>query len=108
MTTHLLSQLSFARWAIALLLGIASAGHAAIPMEVTVFDARGKVAFKSPLNANSTFATRNLQPGNYVVRFNTKSAAVKDNQYLLVVSAGEKKVIATAIPGEHSSQAVWP
>jgi hypothetical protein len=69
-------------------------------MEVTVFDASGKVGFKGAMNANGTFATANLQPGHYVVQFNTKSAAAKGNQYLLVVSAGRKKVIATGVSGE--------
>jgi hypothetical protein len=35
-----------------------------------------------------------------VVQFNTKSAAAKGNQYLLVVSAGKKKVIATGVSGQ--------
>jgi hypothetical protein len=69
-------------------------------MEVTVLDASGKVEFKGTTNADGTFATANLQPGQYVVQLNTKSAAVKRSQYLLVVSAGKKKVIATDIPGE--------
>ena len=69
-------------------------------MEVTVLDASGKVEFKGVTNADGTFATANLQPGHYVVQLNTKSAAAKRNQYLLVVSAGKKKVIATGIPGE--------
>jgi hypothetical protein len=69
-------------------------------MEVTVFDAHGIVAFKGPMSANATFATRNLYPGHYVVQFNAKSPAVKDNQYLLVVSAGKKKVIAPGVRGE--------
>ena len=59
-------------------------------MDVTVFDANGKVAFKGPMSANATFATRNLHPGHYVVQFNSRRAAVKNNQYLLVVSAGTK------------------
>ena len=84
-----------------LLLGIASPAYAGVPrMEVTVFDASGKVGFKGTTNANGTFATANLQPGHYVVQFNTKSAAAKGNQYLLVVSAGKKKVIATGVSGE--------
>jgi len=69
-------------------------------MEVTVFDASGKVGFKGAMGANGTFATATLQPGRYVVQFNTKSAAAKGNQYLLVVSAGQKKVIATGVSGE--------
>lgn len=99
MTRHILNKL--APTAFAVFLGIASAAYAAVPpMEVTVFDASGKVAFKAAMSANATFATGNLDPGNYVVQFNTRSAAVKDNKYLLVVSAGKKKVIAAAVPGE--------
>jgi hypothetical protein len=69
-------------------------------MEVTVFDASGKVGFKSAMKADGTFVTANLPPGQYVVQFNTKNAAAKGNQYLLVVSAGKKKVIATGVSGE--------
>ena len=101
MTKHMLSRLPFMRWAIALLVGLGSTTYAAIPpMEVTVFDASGRLAFKSPVNAGSTFATKDLPPGKYVVQFNTRSAAVKANQYLLVVAAGTKKVIADSVPGE--------
>jgi hypothetical protein len=98
MTRH---NLQFVTAACALLLGMASAAFAGVPpMEVTVFDASGKVGFKGAMKANGTFATANLQPGHYVVQFNTKSAAAKGNQYLLVVSAGNKKVIATGVSGE--------
>ena len=69
-------------------------------MEVTVFDTGGNVEFKGATNANGTFATANLQPGHYVVQFNTQSAAAKGNHYLVVVSAGKKKVIATGVSGE--------
>jgi len=101
MTTHMLSQLRFVRWTIALLLGIASAGDAAVPpMEVTVFDASGHVAFRGPVSANASFATQSVPAGHYVVQLNTNSAAVKNNQYLLVLAAGKKKVIAAAVPGE--------
>jgi hypothetical protein len=99
MTKHILSKLMLPAFAV--FLGIASTASASVPaMEVTVFDASGKVAFKGPISANATFVTQNLQPGNYVVQFNARSAATKDNQYLLVVSAGKKKVIAAAVPGE--------
>jgi hypothetical protein len=101
MTKHLLKKLPFGLSVFALLLGLATTAYGRIPsMDVTVFDGIGKVAFKGPISANATFATRNLPPGNYVVQFNTKSAAVKENLYLLVVSAGKKKVIAAAVPGE--------
>ena len=78
-----------------------STAHGGIPsMDVTVFDATEKVVFKQAINASATFATRNLPAGNYVVQFKTRSAAVKGNQYLLVVSAGKKKVIADSVAGE--------
>jgi hypothetical protein len=84
-----------------LLLVVASVAYGGVPsMNVIVSDAGGKVAFKGATNANATFATANLAPGNYVVQFNSKSAAARGNQYLLVISAGRKKVIAEAVPGE--------
>jgi hypothetical protein len=101
MTTPMLGQLRFARWAIALLLGITSAAYAAVPpMEVTVFDASGCVAFSGPVSANASFATKNIPPGRYVVQLHTNSAGVKNNQYLIVLGAGKKKLIASAVPGE--------
>lgn len=100
MTKHLLNKLPLFLSVFAVLLGLATTAFGRIPsMDVTVFDANGKVEFKGPMSENATFATRNLLPGKYVVQFNTKSAAVKDHQYLLVVSAGKKKVIAAAVPG---------
>ena len=98
MTRH---NLQFVTAASAFLLGIASTVYAEVPrLDVTVFDDSGKVEFKGATNANGTFATASLQPGHYVVQFHTKSAAVNRNQYLVVVSAGTKKVVATGIPGE--------
>lgn len=69
-------------------------------MKVTVSDASGKVAFKGATTANATFATASLKPGNYMVQFHSKSEAVKGKHYLLVVSAGTKKVMADAVAGE--------
>lgn len=101
MKKHLFNKLPVLCSALAVLLGLATTAYAGVPsMNVTVFDANGKVAFKGPTSANATFAARNLQPGNYVVQFHTNSTAVKNNQYLLVVSAGKKKVIAADVPGE--------
>ena len=101
MKKHLLNKLPFLCAAFAVLLGIATTAYGGVPsMNVTVFDADGKVAFKGPTSANATFAARNLQPGNYVVQFKARSAGLKNNQYLLVVSAGKKKVIAADVPGE--------
>ena len=70
------------------------------PMNVTVSDAGGKAAFKGATNANGTFATANLRPGNYVVQFNSSSGAMKGNRYAIVVSSGTKKVAAATVPGE--------
>jgi hypothetical protein len=93
-------NLKFATAACALLLGVTSTICAEIPpLEVTVFDAHGKVEFKGLTNTNGVFETAKLQPGAYVVQFNSKSAATKGNQYLMVVSAGKKKVVATGVAG---------
>jgi hypothetical protein len=86
---------------LSLLLIVASVAYGAVPpMNVTVSDTGGKVAFEGSTNANGTFATGNLKSGNYVVQFNSKSAAVKGSQYGLVISAGTKKVSASAVSGE--------
>jgi hypothetical protein len=78
-----------------------STAYGAIPsMDVTVFDATERVVFKQAINASATFATGNLPAGKYVVQFNTRSAAAKGNQYLFVVSAGKKKVIADGVGGD--------
>ena len=98
MTRH---NLQFVTAACAFLLSIASTVYAGVPrLDVTVFDDSGKVGFKGATNANGTFATASLQPGHYVVQFSAKSAVARGNQYLVVVSAGKKKVIATGVPGE--------
>jgi hypothetical protein len=80
---------------------ISSINGAGVPaIDVVVSDASGKVAFKGKTNADGTFSTPNLAPGNYVVQFNSKSSVLKGNQYALVVSAGKKKVAAGAVAGE--------
>lgn len=85
----------------ALLLGIPLPAHAAVPsMEVTVSDAAGRIAFTGVTNADAVFSSANLPAGHYVVQFKTRSAAARGNQYLAVVSAGAKKVIATDVAGE--------
>jgi len=68
--------------------------------KVTVSGPGGKVAFKGATNTAGIFATSNLSAGKYVVQFNSSNAAVKGNQYTLVVSAGKKKVSAEAVAGE--------
>ena len=70
------------------------------PMSVSVSDASGKAAFKGATNSTGAFATGKLKPGSYVVQLNAKSPAVKGNHYAVVVSAGKKKVAASAVAGE--------
>jgi hypothetical protein len=70
------------------------------PISVSVSDASGKAAFKGATNSTGAFATAQLKPGNYVVQLNAKSPAVKGNHYAVVVSAGKKKVAASAVAGE--------
>jgi hypothetical protein len=83
-----------------LMLGIASVAFGAVPsMNVTVADSSGKTAFKGATDAKGTFATGKLQPGGYVVQFNSKSAP-KGSKYAVVVSAGKKKVSANAVEAE--------
>jgi hypothetical protein len=78
-----------------------SMAWAGIPaVNVTVSDSGGKAAFKGATNSTGGFATANLKPGNYVVQFNSSNAALKGKHYALVVSAGKKKVSASAVPGE--------
>jgi len=94
-------NLRFVTYVSAIVLGIASTLYAGVPsMTVTVFDAAGTVKFKGATDPNGVFGTANLPPGNYVVQFNAKNAAAKQNSYLLVVSAGKKKVIATGVSGQ--------
>lgn len=82
-------------------LAVAATAYGGVPsMNVIVSDSSGNLAFKGTTKANAPFATANLAPGNYVVQFHSKSEALKGNQYLLVVAAGQKKVIADAVPGE--------
>jgi hypothetical protein len=79
---------------------VGSMAYGAIPaMSVTVFDSNGKVAFKRALSSDGVFSTGNLSAGNYVVQFTSNSAEVKNKSYLLVVSAGTKKVMADSVSG---------
>jgi hypothetical protein len=88
------------RTTLSLLLVAASVAYGSVPvMNVSVSDASGKAAFKGMTDSKGTFATANLKPGSYVVQINSKSAA-KGTFYAVVVSAGKKKVSASAVPGE--------
>ena len=82
----------------------ASAAFAVPSMKVTVFTAGGKVAYQGATDTSGTFATSALQPGRYVVQFNSKSAtAVDGNRYALFISAGNKKVVAETVAEEKFS-----
>jgi hypothetical protein len=80
---------------LSLLLGAAAIASGGIPpVNVLVSDKGGKAAYKGATNTSGAFATSKLQPGNYVVQFNSSSADLKGKQYAIVVSAGSKKVSA--------------
>jgi len=77
---------------------VASAALAGVPtMSVIVSSADGKGAFRGTTNADGVFKTDKLAPGNYVVQI--KSSDIADKQYLVVVSAGRKKVTADSVAG---------
>jgi hypothetical protein len=78
--------------------GVANAGIP--PVNVIVSDASGKAAFKGATKKDGGFATEKLQPGKYVVQFNSKDSTLKSGQYSIIVLAGKKKVVANAISGE--------
>ncbi|HEY8834788.1 MAG TPA: hypothetical protein VIM09_04335 [Chthoniobacterales bacterium] len=80
---------------LSLLLGAGAIAWGGIPpVNVLVSDKGGKAAYKGATNTSGAFATAKLQPGNYVVQFNSSSAELKGKQYAIVVSAGSKKVSA--------------
>ena len=73
-------------------------GAGVAPMDVTVSGPGGKVAYKGKTDANGAFSTPKLAPGNYTVQFN--SPGLKAGQYVVVVSAGKKKVSADSVVGD--------
>jgi hypothetical protein len=78
----------------------ASVASAAVPsITVTVADSSGKTAYKGTTTAKGTFATGKLQPGGYVVQFNSNGGQ-KGGSYALVISAGIKKVVANAVQAD--------
>ena len=82
---------------------VAALAYGKVPaINVIVSDSGGKAAFKGKTDAKGTFATSKLQPGQYVVQFNT-SGAPKGSHYTIVVSAGKKKVSANSVAGEKLS-----
>ena len=87
---------------IALFVATASFAYGSLPqMTVVVSDSSGRAAYKGATDANGTFSTSALKPGNYVVQFNSrKSADVKGKNYAVVVSAGKKQVTADSVEGD--------
>lgn len=74
-------------WTVLPLLFLASIAFGAVPpINVTVSDDRGKVAFEGTTNATGAFTTSTLKPGHYAVQFTAKSGALKGH-YSLVISA---------------------
>ena len=90
-----------ARSFIALVVGVsACAVYGSVPqMTVAVSDSTGKTAYKGATDSKGVFATSKLQAGNYVVQVRSSSAP-KGSHYSMVVSAGSKKVTASAIAAE--------
>jgi hypothetical protein len=79
---------------------LASSALAGLPaINVAVLDPSGKIAFHGTTNPDGLFASGKLVPGKYVVQFDSPSATLKGNQYLIVVAAGTKKFTADAVPG---------
>ena len=82
------------------LLLVASSAFAAPSMKVTVFDAAGRPAFQGTTSGEGSFSTATLNPGRYIVQFNSKSAGATNQSYALVISSGKKKVVAESVAGE--------
>ena len=69
------------------------------PMSLAVTDSGGKVVHRSQLKADGSFVTPKLQPGSYVVQFNSKDASAAAESFAVLAKAGNKRVSANAVPG---------
>ncbi len=78
----------------------ATAAYGGPSVKVTVSDASGKTVCETSTDGNGVFHTPHLSPGDYVVQLRSDGAGLQKNQYLVVVGAGVKKVIADAVRGE--------
>jgi hypothetical protein len=85
-----------------LLLASVAYGAAVPTIDVTVSTLGGKVAFRGKTDAEGLFVTPNLAPGSYAVQFNAKG--MKAGHYVIVVSAGKKKVTADSVVGDQFSK----
>ena len=90
---------------LSLCFAIACMAYGAVPpLNVTVSDASGKVAFRGKTDAQGTFSTDKIKPGIYDVQF-TSTGAITGN-YSIKVSAGVKHVSAAGIAGEKFAKGV--
>jgi hypothetical protein len=90
---------------LSLCFAIASMAYAAVPpLNVTVSDASGKVAFRGKTDASGAFATDKIKPGTYDVQFTSPSAIT--GNYSIKVSAGVKHVSAAGIAGDKFAKGV--
>ena len=84
---------------------IACMAYGAVPpLNVTVSDASGKVAFRGKTDAQGTFTTDKIKPGMYDVQFTSTGAIT--GTYSIKVSAGVKHVSAAGIAGENFTKGV--
>ncbi|MFL6568015.1 MAG: T9SS type A sorting domain-containing protein [Chthoniobacterales bacterium] len=85
----------------ALSLTAAALNAGSIPeMNVVVSDANGRLAYRGRTSHDGMFHTRQLAQGNYVVQLSSNNPALNGRTFALVASAGTKKTVATAVPGE--------
>jgi hypothetical protein len=69
-------------------------------MDVVVTNASNKEVYKGKTDSSGSFATGEMEPGNYVVQINSTNSAVKGSTYGIMVSAGKANNAADAVPGE--------
>lgn len=95
-------KLHFLTCVCAFLVALAPSLSAEVPrIEVTVVDSTGRVAFEGATKVDGTFATKDLRPGRYLVRFRAKGAAIRGDDYVLILSAGIKPFLSNPVPGEN-------
>jgi len=85
-----------------LILASVAFGADVAPVDVTISDPSGKLAFKGKTDTHGTFYSGNVAPGNYTVQF--KSNELRHGQYAIVVTAGKKKVSADSLSEEKFSK----
>jgi hypothetical protein len=78
---------------------IASMAYGAVPpLNVTVSDASGKVAFRGKTDSQGTFTTDKVKPGMYDVQFTSPTAIT--GKYSIKVSSGVKHLSAAGVTGD--------